>query len=267
MFDLQLTGAGFVVGVLVGMTGVGGGALMTPLLILLFGMKPTMAVGTDLVYATITKTFGAVQYARRGQVNFPYVRWLATGSVPGAMLAVFVLSPMLEKSGVDVEFITTTALGAMLALAGILGLLERRFFEGKLRNSAIIRSEAVQRRYKEPLLVVGGFVIGIAVGMTSVGSGAILMAILLLVSELNVLVLIGTDLVHATVLLAAAGLAHGFMGHVEYGVVFPLILGSIPGTWTGGRLAQVVPPEPLRIALGVLLVVTGLKLVAPAFTG
>ena len=93
MLDPALNVSGFIVGLLVGMTGVGGGALMTPLLILVFGMKPTVAVGTDLAYATITKTFGSLQYLSRGQVNFPYIRWLVVGSVPGAMIAIFVITP------------------------------------------------------------------------------------------------------------------------------------------------------------------------------
>jgi hypothetical protein len=260
MLDLGLSATGFVVGALVGMTGVGGGALMTPLLILLFGMRPTMAVGTDLAYATITKLFGSVQYMRLGRVNYPYIRWLVVGSVPGSMFAVFVLTPWFERRGIDVETLTSDLLGTMLFLVGIISVLENRFFAGRLRDSQLIRSHAVQRRFKEPILVVGGLVIGITVGLTSVGSGAILMAVLLLVSELNVLVLIGTDLVHATILLGAAGAAHLVKGHVELRIVAALLLGSIPGIWVGTRLAQVIPTNPLRYALAVLLILTGLKL-------
>ncbi len=260
MLDPWLSASGFVVGVLVGMTGVGGGALMTPLLILLFGVTPTTAVGTDLVYATITKSFGSYQYIRRGQVNFPYVRWLVVGSIPGALLSVFVLTPWLAGRGVDVELLTTRVLGFMLVAVGIIGILEHRFFTGRLRNSKLIRSHTVQVRYKEPILVVGGLVIGTGVGLTSVGSGSLLMAVLLLVSELEVLVLIGTDLFHATILLAAAGFAHLVSGHVELPMVGALLIGSIPGIWLGTRLAQVVPTTPLRYGLGVLLAATGIKL-------
>lgn len=258
----MLSVSGFVVGVLIGMTGVGGGALMTPLLILVFGIQPTTAVGTDIAYATITKTFGSLEYVRRGQVNFPYVRWLLVGSIPTALLAIFVLTPWFEELGVDIERMTTQALGGMLLLVGVLSILEHRFFEGRLRDSPIIRSEAVQRRYKEPILVVGGMIIGLCVGMTSVGSGAILMAVLLLVSELGLLVLIGTDLVHATILLAAAGGAHFIRGHVEIPIVVSLLIGSLPGIWIGARLAQRVPTTPLRYALSALLIVTGVKLIS-----
>lgn len=258
----MLSLSGFVVGVLIGMTGVGGGALMTPLLILVFGVRPTTAVGTDIAYATITKTFGSLEYLRRGQVNFPYVRWLLVGSIPTALFAIFVLAPSFEARGLDVEKMTTQALGFMLLIVGILSILEHRFFEGRLRDSQIIRSEAVQRRFKEPILVVGGMVIGLCVGMTSVGSGAILMAVLLLVSELGLLVLIGTDLVHATILLAAAGGAHFVRGHVEVLMVVSLLIGSLPGIWIGARLAQRVPTTPLRYALSVLLIVTGVKLLS-----
>jgi hypothetical protein len=261
MIDPALSLSGFVVGMLVGMTGVGGGALMTPLLILVFGMKPTVAVGTDLVYATITKTFGSIQYMRRGQVNYPYILWLALGSVPGAILAVFIVSPRLEAAGIDMEAMTAELLGAMLLVVGVISVLENRFFAGRLRDSQIIRSEAIQRRFKEPILVIGGLAIGMTVGLTSVGSGAILMAILLLVSELGVLVLIGTDLVHATILLSAAGAAHFIKGNVEFEIVGALLIGSLPGIWIGSRLAQKIPTTPLRYALAILLAITGIKLI------
>ncbi|MFT4570820.1 MAG: putative membrane protein YfcA [Hyphomicrobiaceae bacterium] len=260
VFDPALSASGFVVGMLVGMTGVGGGALMTPMLILFFGIRPTTAVGTDLVYATLTKIVGTVAYVRRGQVNFPYIKWLAAGSVPGSLLSVFVLTPMLASTGIDVDHFTTTALGVMLTLAGTISLLERRFFAGKLRDSALVRHPSVQNRYKEVILVIGGAFIGIAVGLTSVGSGSILMAVLLLVSELNLLTLIGTDLVHATILLAAAGAAHLVKGNVDFELLGTLLLGSIPGIWTGSWLAQRIPTQPLRYALGMLLTATGLKL-------
>jgi hypothetical protein len=260
-FDPLLSASGFAVGLLVGMTGVGGGALMTPLLILVFGVRPTLAVGTDLAYATITKIFGSVQYMRMGQVNYPYVRWLVVGSVPSALFGVFVLLPWFERTGVDVEQLTSRALGLMLLAVGVISALEGRFFAGALRNSRLIRNDSVQKQYKEPILIVGGAVIGLAVGLTSVGSGALLMAILLLVSELNLLVLIGTDLVHATILLAAAGGSHFVRGNVEVDLVLGLLVGSIPGIWIGSRLAQVVPVAPLRYALAVVLAATGAKLV------
>ncbi len=260
MFDPWLSVSGFVVGALVGMTGVGGGALMTPLLILFFGVRPTLAVGTDLAYATITKVFGSIAYVRRGQVNFPYIRWLVVGSVPGSLFAVLVLMPWLRDSGIDVESLISRALGLMLVAVGVISVLERRFFAGKLRDSYIIRNESVQKRFKEPILVLGGLVIGIGVGLTSVGSGSILMAVLLLVSELNVLVLIGTDIVHATILLGTAGAAHLVSGNVDVVMVATLLSGSIPGIWVGSRLAQIVPTNPLRYGLAILLAATGLKL-------
>ena len=184
------------------------------------------------------------------------------GSIPASLFAIFVLMPWIEAKGIDVESMTTRALGAMLGIVGVLTILEHRFFAGRLRDSTIIRSEAVQRRYKEPILILGGLVIGLCVGMTSVGSGAILMAVLLLVSELGLLVLVGTDLVHATILLAAAGGAHFVRGHVEIPIVISLLVGSLPGIWIGARLAQRVPTTALRYTLSVLLIVTGVKLIS-----
>jgi uncharacterized membrane protein YfcA len=233
---------------------------MTPLLILLFGVQPTVAVGSDLAYATLTKVVGSVEYIRRRQVNFPYVRWLILGSVPGSVLAVTVGAPWLASRGVDVERLTAGALGVMLIVIALLTLSERWLYGGRLRNSRVIRSDAVQRRFKEPILVAGGLVIGAGVGLTSVGSGSLLMAILLLVSELDLLVLIGTDIVHATVLLAAAGAAHWVQGNVEPRLVLGLLAGSVPGVWLGSRLSQVVPSAPLRLLLAVILGATGLKL-------
>lgn len=247
---------------LVGLTGVGGGALMTPLLILVFGVRPTVAVGTDLAYATVTKVFGSIQYIRRGQVNFPYIRWLAVGSVPASLFAVLVMTPWFAEAGVDVERFTLRALGLMLLAVGLISILERRFFAGRFRDSRLIRNPQVQDRFKEPILVVGGALIGLGVGLTSVGSGSLLMAVLLLVSELNILVLIGTDLVHATVLLGTAGAAHFLRGNVDIAMMVALLTGSLPGIWVGSRLAQLVPSNPLRYGLALLLFVTGLKLLA-----
>jgi len=261
VFDPWLSVSGFVVGLMVGLTGVGGGALMTPLLILLFGVRPTLAVGTDLAYATITKVVGSLQYMRMGHVNYPYVRWLLVGSVPGSLFGVLVVTPWFARAQIDIEHFTSRALGVMLLVVGVISVLERRFFNGRLRDSWWIRHESVQKRYKEVILVVGGALIGLAVGMTSVGSGAILMAILLLVSELDLIVLVGTDLVHATILLATAGAAHFVKGNVEVGLVGALLVGSIPGIWIGSRLAPRVPAAPLRYALAVILSATGLKLV------
>jgi uncharacterized membrane protein YfcA len=260
MFDPWLAGSGFVVGMVVGLTGVGGGALMTPILIVVFGVRPTLAVGSDLAYATITKIVGAAQYARRRQVNFPYVRWLAVGSVPSAILGVWVVSPWLARQGIDVESMTTRLLGIMLMMVAALAIIEQWLYTDRLRNSRIIRSHAIQRRYKEPILIVGGIVIGLGVSLTSVGSGSLLMAILLLVSELDLLVLIGTDIMHATILLGAAGTAHWMQGNVEWGLVLALLVGSLPGVWLGSRLSQVVPRAPLRTGLALILGATGLKL-------
>jgi uncharacterized membrane protein YfcA len=263
IFDPWLALSGFVVGGLVGLTGVGGGALMTPLLILLFGIRPTLAVGSDLAYATLTKVVGSIQYVRRRQVNFPYVRWLIVGSVPASVLAVSVIAPWLRAHGVDVERMTTRSLGVMLVGVAVLTLAEPFIWAGRLRDSRLIRGHTVQVRFKEPILVVGGFFIGAGVGLTSVGSGSILMAILLLVSELDLLVLIGTDIVHATILLGAAGATHWVQGNVEPRLVLALLVGSVPGVWAGSRLSQVVPRGPLRAGLAVILGATGLKLALP----
>jgi uncharacterized membrane protein YfcA len=260
VIDLGMSLSGFAVGILVGLTGVGGGAIMTPLLILLFGVQPTHAVGTDLAYATITKVFGSASYIRRQQVNWPYVRWLVVGSVPSSLFGVMVLLPWLVDQGIDVENLVTRVLGVMLLAVGVISLLEHGLFAGQLRDSRWIRNRHVQKRFKEPILIMGGAIIGLGVGLTSVGSGSMLMAVLLLVSELPVLVLIGTDIVHATILLGAAGLAHWSQGHIQWSIVFALLLGSLPGVWLGSWLSQYTPTGPLRVLLALLLAGTGIKL-------
>lgn len=261
LFDPWLAATGFAVGIMVGLTGVGGGALMTPILILVFGVRPTLAVGTDLAYAAITKLVSSIQYLRRGQVNFPYVRWLVVGSVPTTLVTIWVVSPWISGAGIDLEHVTTRALGAMLFVVAVVTLTEPLLYGGRLRDSRIIRSHAVQSRFKEPILIAGGIVIGAGVGLTSVGSGSLLMAILLLVSELNILVLIGTDIVHAMILIAAAGTAHWIRGNVEFGLVGTLLVGSIPGAWIGSHLSPYVPRSILRMGLAIVLGATGLKLV------
>ncbi len=261
MFDPWLAASGFIVGTLVGLTGIGGGALMTPLLILLFGVRPTLAVGSDLAYATITKAVGSIQYLRRGQVNLPYVRWLIVGSVPASVGAVSLLTPWFAASGIDIERLTTRGLGVMLMLVATVTLSERWLYVGRLRDSRLIRSRTVQKRFKEPILVAGGIFIGAGVGLTSVGSGAILMGILLLVSELDLLMLIGTDIVHSTILLGAAGATHWVRGNVEPRLVVGLLIGSVPGVWLGSRLSQITPLGRLRTALAIILGAIGLTLV------
>jgi uncharacterized membrane protein YfcA len=260
LFDPWLAATGFVVGVLVGLTGVGGGALMTPILILLFGVRPTLAVGTDLAYAAITKLVGSIQYLRRGQVNFPYVRWLVVGSVPATIATIWIVSPWIAGAGIDLEDVTTRALGVMLVVVACLTLSEPVLYGGRLRDSRFIRSHAVQSRFKEPILIAGGVVIGAGVGLTSVGSGSLLMAILLLVSELDILVLIGTDIVHAMILIGVAGTAHWVRGNVELGLVATLLIGSIPGAWAGSHLSPYVPRSILRMGLAIVLGATGIKL-------
>ena len=148
----------------------------------------------------------------------------------------------------------------MLLIVGVVSILEQWLFNGQLRDSRWIRNRHVQKRFKEPILVLGGAVIGLGVGLTSVGSGSMLMAVLLLVSELPILVLIGTDIVHATILLGAAGAAHWWQGHTDWLIVFALLVGSVPGVWVGSKLSQYVPANPLRVLLALILAGTGIKL-------
>jgi uncharacterized protein len=250
---------GFVVGVLIGMTGLGGGVLLLPLLI--FGLKvpPIIAVGSDALFNFFTKIGSSIVHLRRGTVRRRVVVALAAGSVPGSILGVSLLQHMRAVYGDGVNTFITTAVGILLVCIPTL-----LFFQGRIEAHVTGRAPTLKS-------FVGMSVIGLAagflVGMTSVGSGSIIMMLLLLFYSFSPKVMVGTDIVHAVVLTGVTGLLHWRLHNVDPGLVAALLLGSIPGGILGSYLSTRVPVPWLRRVLCGLLVATGARMLWPLLAG
>jgi uncharacterized membrane protein YfcA len=252
--DHLLPITGFAVGLLVGLTGMGGGAVLTPFLILVLGTRPIVAVGTDLVYGAITKITGAYVHWRQGTVDMVLVRRLAIGSVPAGLAAVAMLH-LLPASGVDVDAAVRRALGGVLVLVAVVMLA---------RLSGVSPAglpEFWRRRLQGRATVVTGAVVGALVGFTSVGSGSLLVPYLVAVFPRNTAQVVGTDVFHAAILVTATAVAHAQSGVVDWPLAASLLVGSLPGVAVGSWLAPRMPVRALRVGLASLLLVTGLTLI------
>jgi uncharacterized membrane protein YfcA len=244
---------GFGVGILVGTTGMGGGSLMTPLLILVFGIKPVVAVGSDLAYAAVTKTAGGFLHFRKGMVQTNLAFWLAIGSCPGAIAGVI----LLDRLGLDDVLLPLIA-GALL-LTGALVLLR-----ALLANGAGERDEVLLTTRHKVLAVALGASVGFVLGLTSAGSGTLIAIGLILGFRLAPRRVVGTDVFHAAILLWVAAIAHLFSGNVDLLLTATILIGSLPGVWVGTQLSSVLPERGLRPALGVVLLSSGLALLTKA---
>jgi uncharacterized membrane protein YfcA len=261
--DPALIGFGLGVGVLVGMTGIGGGSLMTPLLILVFGVKPVTAVGTDLAYAAVTKTVGGYKHWRQKTVDMKLSTWMALGSVPAAIGGVYVLDVLEEASGRDFDDLLLTILAVALLLTGTATLVRsflKRFHE---RERATIPMET---RHKVAAVTLGVFV-GFILGVTSAGSGALIAVGLILLFRLVPTRVVGTDVFHAAILLWAAALAHIVAGNVDFLLAANILIGSVPGVWMGSHWSIRVPAYVLRTTLAVVLIGAGMALLGKAGLG
>lgn len=248
--------AGFLVGILVGLTGVGGGSLMTPLLVLLFGVSAKTAVGTDLLFAAATKMVGTAVHGWRDTVDWHIFRRLAMGSIPAALLSLGLLQSTGEISA-DAEHLIILFLGVMLLLTSAATLLQRRLL-------AFARSHKTpaDRNVFVPTIILGAL-IGVAVSISSVGAGAIgVTALLILYPRLPISRIVGTDIVHAVPLALVAGFGHWLYGDVDGGLLFNLLVGSVPGVIIGSLLSSRAPDHWLRPALAAVLLVSGVKLLA-----
>lgn len=246
---------GFGVGILVGMTGMGGGSLMTPLLVLLFGFKPTVAVGSDIAYQAITKSVGGWRHLRLRTVNLGVTKWLALGSVPGALSGVYVIDLLERAWGSDVETFTLVALGVVLAFTGGFTLV-RSLLAGPPPEDGDDRHIDLTRISKILAMSIGVSV-GFVIGITSAGSGTMIAVALLALFRMSPRHVVGTDVFHAAILLWAAGLAHWAGGNIHWALVGTLLLGSVPGVLLGARFSVKVPIAALRTALGAVLVLSG----------
>ena len=252
---------GLGVGILVGLTGMGGGSLMTPLLILVFGVKPVTAIGTDLAYAAVTKTVGGYKHFRQRTVDMSLSTWMAFGSVPAAIGGVYVLELLERRLGGDFDTTLLAVLAGALLFTGV-AVLARAFMMPWL-NERERSTIDMQRRHKIAAVTVGVFV-GFVLGVTSAGSGALIAVALIMIFRLVPTRVVGTDVFHAAILLWAAAVAHLFAGNIDFALAGTILIGSVPGVWLGSHWSVRVSTSTLRTALGVVLVGAGLGLATKA---
>lgn len=259
--------AGVLVGLCVGITGVGGGSLMTPILISLYKIEPHIAIGTDLLYAAISKFCGSVVHARKMNIIWPIVIWLAVGSIPASFATHWVLENYLSQSS-SYKAVLTTVLGFMLTLTGISIIFRsqiERFFN-KLRNQQkvemtenldVIKQQANNKR---AYIIIMGVVLGVFVTLSSVGAGAFgIMALILMFPNLPMIRIIGSDVVHAVLLTLVAGLGHMSSGNVDFTLLGWLLCGSIPAIIVGTLISSRLPEKIIRKVLGITLFALGMN--------
>jgi uncharacterized protein len=252
--------AGFLVGALVGVTGVGGGSLMTPILIVLFGVSPATAVGTDLLFAAATKTVGSLVHGFNRTIDWRVVRRLATGSIPMTALALMVLSWLNMRTGGAHQTVTAVLSIALLLTAGAL-IARKKIFGIYSRRLANLNDRSIAR-----LTIAMGAVLGILVTFSSVGAGAIgVTALVLLYPGVSTARIVGSDIAHAVPLTLIAGLGHGVMGSVDFHTLVSLLAGSLPGIFVGSSISARVPDTALRYVLAAVLIVVGSKLAVDLF--
>ncbi len=246
---------GLGIGVLVGMTGMGGGSLMTPLLILIFGIQPTTAIGTDIFYSAVTKTVGGWRHFRMKTVNMELVKWLSLGSVPAAVLGVALVSVLQDHIGEDrLDSLVYAVLGGTLLMVGVITLTRALI----LRDLVVERDRfEVERRHKVAAVMIGATT-GFVIGITSAGSGTVIAILLIAVYRLAPKKVVGTDVFHAAILLWAAGIAHWVGGNVDFTLAANILIGSVPGVVIGAALSDKAPQGFIRTALGVVLVGSGI---------
>lgn len=249
--------AGFVVGLLVGLTGVGGGSLMTPILLIFFNVKAAVAVGTDLLYASITKSVGIFAHGKLGNIDWKIVRLLAYGSVPAAVITTL----YLRNAGVASDA-TVASIKFWLGIALLLTSLSVLFRNQLTKLSK--KEHWVNPSYAPTLTVILGLMLGFMVTLTSVGAGALgVTALLILYPKVSITRIVGTDVAHAVPLTLVAGLGHASIGTVDYQLLGTLLIGSIPGIWIGSHLSSKVAEHWVRTVLALILVYVGQKLAFP----
>lgn len=252
--DWKLALAGLLIGVLVGLTGMGGGSLMTPMLILLFGFKPAVAIGTDIAHGAIFKTVGAIQHRRMGNVRARLSGWMFIGSAPASLGGVWLAHWLEKRYGDNVESVGAQVLGGVLVF-GAIGLMAKTILRPKETDDHFVMTRR-DRIAAITIGVIGGFV----VGLTSVGTGVFFGLTMLVIFPLQAHKIVGTDIFHAAALLYVAGAGHMVAGNVDLATMGWLLCGSIPGVLLGGHLTISIPERPLRVVLACVLGLSGLKL-------
>lgn len=275
--DFRYSLVGLLIGVLVGLTGMGGGSLLAPILILIFHVPPVWAVGTDVAYSTVTKALGSVVHIRQKHVNFKIALWLACGSVPATLLSVTLVQYIRKHYGSLVNGVILHAIGFTLILVAVLlvvkPFLMRRVEKRRLevQKQAALAGESGEpssasnrweKRYRPLITVLIGAFVGFLVGLTSVGSGTlIIVSLAFLFPRLTAKELVGTDIFQAFMLLAAGAVAYITAGTINWRIVGLLLIGSLPGVLVGSRLSKFIPEPYMRPVLAVVLVISGWKLI------
>jgi uncharacterized membrane protein YfcA len=256
--DLRIPVLGFVVGLLVGLTGMGGGALMTPALILLGLARPTIAVGTDLVWGAVTKAIGAFVHCRQKTVDFTIVTRLAAGSIPGALAGLAFLA-LLRRHGVELADRVVVRMLAIVLMGVALSLIVRSVQGRSFRMEA--SSQDALRRVPGWLTSALGAVVGFLVSLTSVGSGSLIIACLVVLYPGSPMRrIVGSDILHALFLVGISAIGHLAMGGIDVPLVTALLVGSIPGVWVGSKTSVVIPERILQPIIAMTLLFLGYKL-------
>jgi uncharacterized membrane protein YfcA len=253
--DLIAILSGFGVGAIVGLTGVGGGSLMTPLLLTVFKLNPAVAIGTDLWFAAITKSSGAVAHHRHGHVDYRIAGWLLAGSIPAAVATIVAM----HLTGIDKGWAATLtfSLGIALLLTAVTVAYKTAWQRVGLRLERWITPSR-----KPGLTVAGGVLLGVMVSLSSIGAGAIGAALILILNpRLEARRLVGTDIAHAVPLTLVAGIGHATLGNVDWSLLGALLIGSLPGIWLGAQLTRQLPDRLIRALLCASLVTAGLKVI------
>jgi uncharacterized protein len=274
--DYRISLVGLLIGFLVGLTGMGGGSLLAPILILFFGIPPVWAVGTDIAYSTVTKALGSVVHIRQKNVNFKVALWLACGSVPATLLSVGLVQYIRKQYGAVVNGVILHALGFTLVLVAVLLVLKpfiMRYFDNrrveKQKQAALSgavstteRSNRWEKWYRPIVTAMVGAVVGFLVGLTSVGSGTlIIVSIAFLFPRLTSKALVGTDIFQAFMLLASGAIAYIVAGTINWPLVGMLLIGSLPGVYLGSKSSKFIPERFMRPVLATVLAISGLKLI------
>lgn len=255
MLDGIAIASGLGVGLIVGITGVGGGSLMTPLLLSVFRLSPAVAIGTDLWFAALTKLSGSVAHARHGHVNWPIVRRLLTGSVPASLTTI----ALMHFSGVTKAWAQalTFSLGIALLLTAVVVM-----FKQSWQTLGLKLERWIPEQRKPALTVLSGLVLGVLVSLSSIGAGAIGATLILLIyPRLKARDIVGTDIAHAVPLTLVAGLGHASLGNVNWALLVSLLIGSLPGIWLGAQLTRRLPDGVVRSLLCASLLTAGWKVI------
>lgn len=258
--DLLFILSGFFVGFIIGMTGVGGGSLMTPILVLGFGIKPVIAVGTDLLYASITKSAGVFAHQKHGNIQWKIVFLLSMGSVPASFLSIFLIKYM-KINHINYEQLITLVLGGALIFTSFFLLFMDKLNQISLNNNSGVL-KLIRYKYRKVITISMGVLLGVIVTLSSVGAGVIGAAFLFfLYPRYKSIKIVATDIAHAIPITAIAGLGHAHIGTVDYSLLINLLIGSLPGIVLGSYLGTKLPDKLVRPLLAVVLFIIGLKLI------